>query len=94
MLDGSFSRKGGGPALKTEIELARERRQRAAQLAAGARIARERYQFYKAQVYGPQMASLERLRQLKRNAELADRRLRSTRGAPALRRYPGGGVAA
>jgi hypothetical protein len=80
--------------MKTEIELARARRQRAAQLAAGAWIARERYQFYKAQVYGPQMASLARLRQMKRNAELAERRLRSVQQTQALRRYPGGGVAA
>ena len=80
--------------MRTEIELARERRRRAAQLAAGARITRERYQFYKAQVYGPRMASLARLRQLKRNAELAERQLREAREAHALRAYPGGRPAA
>jgi hypothetical protein len=80
--------------MKTEIELARDRRRRAAQLAAGAWIARERYQSYKAQVYGPQMASLARLRQLKRNAELAERLLRSVQQTQALRRHPGRGVAA
>jgi len=63
--------------MKTEIELARERRRRTGQLALGARIARERYQFYKVQLYGPRMASLERLRRLKRDAELAERRLRA-----------------
>jgi hypothetical protein len=80
--------------MRTEIELARERRQRAAQLAAGARISRERYQFYKAQVYGPGMASLQRLRQLKRNVELAERRLREAHEAQALRSFPGGRPAA
>jgi hypothetical protein len=87
--------------MKTEIELARERRLRAAQLAAGARIARERYQFYKAQVYGPQMASLNRLRQLKRSAEIAERRLREAQTSRAPHSYtrgpytyPRGGAAA
>jgi hypothetical protein len=87
--------------MKTEIELARERRQRAAQLAAGARIARERYQFYKAQVYGPELASLKRLRQLKRSAEIAERRLRETQFSRAPYTYsrgpypdPRGGAAA
>jgi hypothetical protein len=85
--------------MKTEIELARERRQRTGQLAVGARIARERYQFYKAQVYGPQPASIARLRQLKRSAEVAERRLRAAQAAPrpaigARHTYPGGSAAA
>lgn len=80
--------------MKTEIELARERRERAGQLAAAARIARERYQFYKAQVYGPQSASLERLRQLRRDALRAERRLRAEKNPRPRTSYQGGDAAA
>lgn len=53
--------------MKTEFELARERRDRAARSAGGTESVRQLYQFYKAQLDAPPVASLERLRELKRD---------------------------
>ena len=68
--------------MKTEIELERARRQRRSDLAGSARFARERYEHYKIEVYGSPAANIERLRQLKRDAEVADLRLRLLQTAP------------
>ena len=67
----------------TQIELERARRKRESDLAGGARFARERYEFYKSEVYGSPHANIERLRRLKRDAEVADLRLRLLQTAPA-----------
>ena len=69
--------------MKTQVELDRARRRRASDLAGSARFARERYEFYKAEVYGSPHAKVERLRQLKRDAEVADLRLRLLKTSPA-----------
>ena len=69
--------------MKTEIELERARRQRRSDLAGDARLARERYEHYKIEVYGSPAANIERLRQLKRDAEVADLRLRLLKTSPA-----------
>lgn len=51
------------------------------QLLAEARYARERYDLYKARVYGgSRPTSLARLRELERATEYADARLRHARG--------------
>ena len=42
-----------------------------------AQHARQRYQLYKAKVYGPRATSLERLRELERAYEQAEARLRA-----------------
>ena len=46
-----------------------------ASLRADARYARERYDLYRAKVYGPRPTSMTRLRELERIAEAADSRL-------------------
>jgi len=48
---------------------------RLVELEASARYARERYQLYTAKSYGSRFTSQERLRRLKRESELAERRL-------------------
>lgn len=68
--------------MKTQIELARARQQRTAELADGARYARERLALYKAKAYGPQLTSPARLRELERACELAETRLRRAQAAP------------
>jgi hypothetical protein len=76
--------------MKSEIELARAREERSSQLAAEARYARERFDLYKAKAYGPRMTSPARLRELERNSQLAEQRLRnfleSPRSAPLAER--------
>jgi hypothetical protein len=69
--------------VKTQVELDRARRKQVSDLAGKARFARERYEFYKAEVYGSPHASIELLRRLKREAEVADLRLRLLQTAPA-----------
>lgn len=66
--------------MRDEIERARSRQGRTGELAAEARYARERYDLYKARVYGPRLSSPERLRKLKQQAELAEQRLRRAQG--------------
>lgn len=44
-----------------------------------ARYARERYELYRAKVYGPRQTSMARLRELQRACELAESRLRWAR---------------
>ena len=48
---------------------------RLVELEANSRYARERYQLYRAKSYGSRLTSQERLRRLKRESELAERRL-------------------
>lgn len=48
-----------------------------ADLVAEARHARERYELYRARVYGPSLTSLARLRELEQVSRLAERRLRT-----------------
>ena len=48
---------------------------RLVELEANSRYARERYQLYRAKSYGSRLTSPERLRRLKRESELAERRL-------------------
>ena len=52
-------------------------------LEAEARYARERYQLYRAKVYGPRPTSMARLRELQRIHEGAEARLRRARRAEA-----------
>jgi hypothetical protein len=59
---------GKGEAMKSEIELARERRERFARMAFGSENSRHLYQYYKEQLGSSQVASLERLRELRRAA--------------------------
>ena len=55
-----------------------------AELEAEARYARERYELYRAKVYGPRPTSMNRLRELQRIHEGAEARLRrARRGEPA-----------
>jgi hypothetical protein len=68
--------------MKSEIELARAREERSTQLAAEARYARERFDLYKAKAYGPSMTSPARLRELERNSQLAEQRLRNFQESP------------
>jgi hypothetical protein len=49
---------------------------RIAQLRADARYARERYDLYRAKMYGSRPTSMTRLRELQRVSEAADARLR------------------
>jgi hypothetical protein len=49
------------------------------ELEAGERYARERYDLYRAKVYGPRLTSLEQLRQLEHHWRLAETRLRLAR---------------
>ena len=70
--------------MKSEIELARAREQRTAELATGLRYARERLSLYKARSYGPRMTSPARLRELERAAELAETRLHRAQTAPDM----------
>ena len=70
--------------MKTQIELDRDRRQRASDLAGRARFARERYEHFKTEVYGSPHANDGRLRQLERDAEIADLRLRLLQTAPPV----------
>jgi hypothetical protein len=71
--------------MKSEIELARARQHRTAELAAGARYANERLALYRARSYGPKLTSPARLRELERAAALADARLRLAQAAPDTR---------
>ena len=50
-------------------------------LVARARYARERYELYRAKMYGPGPASLKRLRELEQAWELAQGRLRRAQAA-------------
>jgi len=68
--------------VKREIELARTRERRTDELAAEATYARERFDLYKARAYGPRMTSPARMRELQRDLELADLRLRRAQEAP------------
>jgi hypothetical protein len=52
-------------------------------LEAEARYARERYELYRARVYGPRPTSMARLRELQRIHEGAEARLRRARRAEA-----------
>ena len=54
-------------------------------LEAEARYARERYQLYRAKVYGPRPTSMTRLRELQRIHEGAEDRLHRARRAEAAR---------
>jgi hypothetical protein len=56
---------------------------RLVELEANARHARERYRLYRAKAYGPKPTSPGRLRRLKRESELAERRLRRAEGRSA-----------
>jgi hypothetical protein len=51
-------------------------KERLAQLQAEARHARERFDLYRAKVYGPRPTSLTRLRELERACEAAEARFR------------------
>jgi hypothetical protein len=53
--------------MQTEIELARERRERAMREANSGELTRHLYQYYKAQLNAPQVASLAQMRELKRD---------------------------
>lgn len=68
--------------MKKAIELARTRERRTDELAAEATYARERYDLYKAQAYGPRMTSPAKMRTLEQAAELAELRLRRAQEAP------------
>jgi hypothetical protein len=52
--------------MKTELELARERRERAMRRDSNGELTRHLYRYYKEQLNAPQVASLEQLRELKR----------------------------
>jgi hypothetical protein len=54
--------------MKSEIELARVRRERAVRLATGNEGVRNLYQYYKDQLNAPQDVSLHRLGELRRDA--------------------------
>ena len=69
--------------MKNEIELARARRARTGELADAARYARERVALYRARTYGPKLSSPARLRELERDAELAELRLKLAQSARA-----------
>jgi hypothetical protein len=71
--------------MRSEIELARARQQRTAELATALRYARERLALYRARSYGPRLTSPARLRDLERAAELAQTRLHLAQGAPDTR---------
>jgi hypothetical protein len=58
-------------------------------LRADARYARERYDLYRAKVYGPRPTSMTRLRELERVAEAAAARLRHAEQPPAPADGPG-----
>lgn len=66
-----------------------DREQRIADLRADARYARERYELYKAKVYGPRATSMTRLRELERISEAAAARLRHAEQADAPPAGPG-----
>ena len=53
------------------------------ELEAEARYARERFQLYRAQAYGPRLTNSQRLRNLELRSKFADSRLRSARAAAA-----------
>jgi hypothetical protein len=55
------------------------------QLRAQARHARQRYDLYKAKAYGPRPTSATRMRQLAREAEAAEARLRAAQAEVRLR---------
>ena len=58
------------------------------ELEAGARYARERFDLYKARVYGPRPTSPARLRELQRACVAAERRLQLAQGSPARASAP------
>jgi hypothetical protein len=62
----------------------RARARRLEELAAEASYAGERYRLYKAKVYGPQLTSPGRLRELGRARHLAEARLRRAANAGGL----------
>jgi hypothetical protein len=57
-------------------------------LRAQAQHARQRYQLYKARVYGPRATSLARLRELERAYEQAEARLRAAEAQERRARTP------
>ena len=57
---------------------------RLAELEAGARHARDRYRLYRAKAYGPRATSPGRLRDLERQANLAESRLERAKAEQAL----------
>lgn len=61
-----------------------------ADLRADARYARERYDLYRAKMYGPRATSMTRLRELERVSEAADARLRHAEGDGAAPRASDG----
>lgn len=64
---GSTISKEGGAVKKTEIGLARERRERAIPRAGDGELTRHLYRYYSAQLNASQVASLEQVRELKRD---------------------------
>jgi len=58
------------------------------QLRAQARHARQRYDLYKAKAYGPRPTSEKRMRELARDAEAAEARLRAAKAELARRAEP------
>lgn len=68
--------------MKAAIEAARRRTKRTSELADEARGAHERHDLYAAGTSGPALSSPARLRELKRESDLADARLRLAWGAP------------
>ena len=59
-------------------------------LRAEARYARERYDLYRAKVYGPRTTSMTRLRELERISASAEARLRHAERERGARAEPGG----
>ena len=55
--------------MKSEIQLARERRERAVRMAAGSESSRHLYQYYKDQLNEPQLDSLARMREMRRDVD-------------------------
>jgi hypothetical protein len=53
------------------------------ELEAEARYARERFQLYRAQAYGPRLTNAQRLRNLELRSKFAESRLRRARAAAA-----------
>jgi hypothetical protein len=67
------------PDSHTPLERRSDRR--FGEIEADARRASERYRLYRARTYGPRLTSPGRLRELKREAELAEKRLANARAA-------------
>ena len=62
---------------------------RLTELEAEARRASERYRLYRAKAYGPRLTSAGRLRELERESESAQRRLRGAKAEQGTRSPPG-----